>query len=230
MTEKKLVSKHKKPNSVSLHFRGDFVYGGTEMKNNIEIRMATTSDANQLVELYRPYVEHTTITFEYETPTQQEFESRIIAIKEMFPYLVCVKNDKIIAYAYASYAKSRAAYGWNAELSIYIDKQCHGIGVGKSLYTALIAMLKLQGFVNLYAVITHPNENSEAFHRFFGFNECGMFRKTGFKFGRWIDVVEMEKRIGEYSSEPPKPIPFMELDRNTVCSILSKSEEFIHCV
>ena len=127
----------------------------------MKIRKVLPSDAARLLEIYKPYVEQTSITFEYELPELEEFEERIRDISSRYPYLV-LEEEKIWGYAYAHKAQERAAYGWNAELSIYLDSSIRGRGMGRRLYHALMEILKLQKVQNLYALITHPNERSEA--------------------------------------------------------------------
>ena len=88
----------------------------------MEFRLAKKSDAKRLLEIYKPYVEKTVITFEYEVPTIAEFEKRIEKIGSRYPYIVAIENDKIIGYAYAGAYRERAAYDWVVELSIYLDE------------------------------------------------------------------------------------------------------------
>ena len=108
----------------------------------MEVRLATPQDAEELLEIYRYYVEHTAITFEYETPSITEFRQRIKQTLKRYPYLAAVDgHGKIVGYAYASSFKNRAAYDWSVETTIYVDKDVKRQGIGKKLYEALEEIL-----------------------------------------------------------------------------------------
>ena len=174
-------------------------------KNNLVFRFATEKDAEEILNIYKPYIENTTITFEYEVPIVEEFRERIRETLKEYPYIVCVYDGKIIGYAYAHRIWSRAAYQWDAELSVYTDGNYAGNGIGKKLYKILIEILKLQNVVNVYALVTYPNENSEKLHNYFGFKKVAFFENSGYKFGKWVGVTWFEKAISEYPKNP-KPI------------------------
>ena len=174
---------------------------------SLKIRPAHAGDAPALLEIYRPYVLHTAITFEYEVPSISEFEDRIKKISSRYPYLVAEENDKIIGYAYASSFKERAAYDWTAETSIYIDENRKSIGAGTALYESLEARMKLQNVTNLCACIAYPNPKSISFHEKFGYKTVAHFHQCGYKFNLWHDMIWMEKFIGEHTSEPNNFIP-----------------------
>ena len=180
------------------------------------LRVATPDDAAALLAIYRPYVLETTITFEYEPPSLGEFRRRIESTLADFPYLVAERDDAPVGYAYASRYRERAAYDWDAELSVYLAPAAQGHGVGAALYGALLALLHAQGYVNAYAVVTHPNERSEAFHERLGFHRCARFAQTGYKFGRWIDVVELVLQIGEADYKSAPPVKFSMLSTETL--------------
>ena len=111
----------------------------------MEVRLATPQDAEELLEIYRYYVEHTAITFEYETPSITEFRQRIKQTLKRYPYLAAVDgHGKIVGYAYASSFKNRAAYDWSVETTIYVDKDVKRQGIGKKLYEALEEILRKQ--------------------------------------------------------------------------------------
>lgn len=188
----------------------------------IKLRVANISDAKVLSEIYKYYVENTAISFEYTAPDVNEFSKRITDKLEKYPFIVAQEDGCVIGYAYASAFRERAAYGWDAELSIYLDssKRCQGIGT--RLYNALIDILKLQNYVSLYAGVTVPNPASTALHEKFGFNVVGTYHAVGYKNDCWLDVVWYEKTIGDLCV--PKPIiPFSNLDKAIVEEILSNS-------
>lgn len=187
------------------------------------LRLADTkNDVAQILSIYAPYILNTTVTFEYEVPSIMAFERRIEQISNQFPWLVCEQSGQIIGYAYASKQYERAAYAWNAELSVYVALKAQGMGIGTALYQALIGLLKMQGYCNVSVRIQIPNEKSVALHRAFGFEEAGIMRSIGNKFGRWLDMLSMTKQIGEYVPSPQPPIAVTALDRNKIRLLLSE--------
>ena len=144
------------------------------------VRFATPNDSLELLKIYKQYID-TAITFECTLPTEQEFRERIEGIIKEYPYLVCEDDGKIVGYAYAHRHMERGGYGWNAELSVYIDRSFTSKGIGKELYIKLIELLKLQGIKNLYAGITVPNKKSEKLHTSLGFKLLGTYHNTGYK-------------------------------------------------
>lgn len=161
----------------------------------IQVRNVTLNDAQALVDIYSYYVLNTTITFEYETPSMDEFIQRIQKITQKYPYLVATLNDVIVGYAYATSYKDRAAYDWSVETTVYVKNDKHGLGVGRKLYTHLEQVLKEKSIVNMLACITYPNPKSIDFHTKFGFEKVGHFPKVGYKFNEWRDIVWMQKVI-----------------------------------
>ena len=176
------------------------------------IRSATTADAPRLLEIYSWYVENTAITYEYVAPALKEFESRISDTLKRFPYLVLEENSMIHGYAYAGPFHSRAAYSHCCEMSIYLDHNARRQGYGRKLYEALEAKLKDMGFLNFYACIGDPitedeylTRDSEQFHRHMGYTKIGTFHRCGRKFGRWYNMIFMEKMIGDVFLCPVGP-------------------------
>lgn len=175
------------------------------------IRFATTADTDGCLAVYAEYME-TVITFETELPSHEAFAGRIRSYGAVYPWLVAEENGEILGYAYAHRAQERAAYGWNAELSIYLARRAAGRGLGTKLYGALLALLQKQGVRNVYGIVTLPNPASEALHRSFGFRTVGAYHRSGYKNGRWIDVGHFEKQIGSFDGapEPLRPIGTIE--------------------
>ncbi len=174
----------------------------------ITVRNAALEDAQRLLEIYRYYVEHTAISFEWETPTLEEFRGRMERIMGRYPYLVAERDGRIEGYAYAGAFVGRAAYDWSCELTSYLDPCAKKCGMGRKLYEALERALKEMGVTNLYACIGLPeredeylNSNSADFHAHMGFRLAGQFHKCGYKFGRWYDMIWMEKIIGQHRQE-----------------------------
>ena len=164
------------------------------------IRNATLEDAPRLVEIYSYYVEKTAISFEYETPTVEQFQARMARTSKHYPYLVAVLNGEIAGYAYAKSFIERAAYKFCAELTIYIDKNFRRQGIGGALYRQLEKNLREMGIKNLYVCVGYPEIedeyltlNSVKFHDHSGFKICGKFTNCGYKFNRHYSMVWMEK-------------------------------------
>ncbi|MDO5519553.1 MAG: GNAT family N-acetyltransferase [bacterium] len=178
------------------------------MKKTI-IRVARIEDADKLLEIYAPYVLHTAISFEYDVPTVEEFQQRMRTILSKYPYLVAEREGEIVGYAYAGPFKTRAAYDWAVETTIYIQKDKKKTGIGKELYQALEQALALQNILNLNACIGYPetedeylNKNSVQFHKHLGYRFVGEFYQCGYKFNRWYNMVWMEKQIGVHKEVP----------------------------
>lgn len=168
------------------------------------IRLATIQDAKEILNIYRPYIKDTCITFEYEVPSLGEFTQRIRDISREYPYLVCEIDGRVVGYAYAHRQLARAAYQWNAELSVYVDQAYVGHKIGGALYGALLEILACQNVQNVYGLVTSPNPGSQRLHEKFGFGIMGVCKDTGYKNGKWHDVIWFEKKIGPHSV-PPKP-------------------------
>ena len=201
----------------------------------MKIRIAKVEDAEKLVDIYKYYVENTDITFEYDVPSIEEFAGRIRNTLKKYPYLVAEEelqgskdkcadsigkcgseNDEerrntIVGYAYAGPFKSRRAYDWSVETSIYIKHGLSGKGVGTMLYNELEKYLKKQNIINVNACITYPNDKSIGFHEKFGYKKAAHFNKCGYKFGKWRDMIWMEKIIGEHVDNPHEVIPFPDI-------------------
>ncbi len=166
------------------------------------IRFATPRDAEALLSIYAPYVEHTAITFEYETPSPAAFADRIREIGAFYPYLVYEQDGRPLGYAYAHRPMSRAAYQWCAELSVYLAPDARGRGIGPALYRALMELLTLQGVRNFYACLVVPNERSSRMHLSLGFHPAGTWPHSGYKLGKWHDVAWYEKAAGNIADAP----------------------------
>ena len=177
------------------------------MENDWIIRCAQIADAQALLDIYAPYVEKTAITFEYDVPTIKEFAARMEGVMVKYPYLVAEKDGRIMGYAYAAPFHARAAYGWCAETSIYADMNEKGAGIGGALYKKLEEVLRAQGILNLNACIAYADPEDEylsndsvSFHSHFGYSMVGRFHQCGWKFGRWYDMVWMEKMLAEHGA------------------------------
>lgn len=188
------------------------------MSTNHSIRMATEEDAEKILEIYSPYIINTAITFEYEIPPIAEFSKRIKDILKKYPYIVALEEKRIAGFAYASAFRERPAYNRAVETTIYLRQECRGRGLGKNLYLTLGDILKCQNVINLYSGIAytavedaHLDNTSMVFHEHLGYSKIAHFTKCGYKFGKWYDVIWMEKMLGEHADAPAPFIPISEI-------------------
>jgi len=188
---------------------------------NIALRLATAEDAKAVADIYHDYVAHTVISFERVPPTAQEMERRIISCCAVYPFLVCIVDDRVVGYAYATRQMERAAYDWNAEVSVYLDKTVQGKGIGRALYEALEKLLRAMGVVNLYARMAEPNPRSKQLHVAMGYTEIGRLHKTGFKQGKWWDVIYFEKHLALHDTDHAPIRSVRELDPGLVEDVLA---------
>ena len=171
----------------------------------MKIEPVKIEDAEELLSIYAPYVRDTAISFEYEVPSLSEFQNRIRNISSILPYIKAIEAGEILGYAYADKFKSRKAYDWSVEVTVYVRKNSRRLGVGKALYQALEASLKRIGVLNMNACIAFPKEknvhlskDSFCFNEKMGFQLVGTFHNSGYKFHTWYDMIWMEKMIGKH--------------------------------
>ncbi|MBI2433581.1 MAG: N-acetyltransferase [Candidatus Hydrogenedentes bacterium] len=176
------------------------------------LRAATPADAEAILSIYAPYVRDTAVSFDTEVPDQAAYARHIEEHLHRYPWLVAEQEREVIGYSYASLHRTRAAYRWSVESSIYIAAKARRSGVGRALYTALFDLLRRQGFVRCYAGITLPNPASLGFHEAFGFEPVGVYHAAGFKQGRWYDVGWWEYAIVPLPGVPQEPMPFSVLE------------------
>ena len=175
----------------------------------MKIRLAVPEDAERLLEIYKPYVTDTAVSFEYDVPSVDDFRSRIENTLAAYPYLVAEVDGVIAGYAYAGPFIRRPAYDWSAEASIYLDMDMKGQGIGSALYAKLEEILSRQNVLNVNACIAYIEEEDEYltnasmyFHEACGYRLVGTFTNSGCKFGRWYHMIWMEKLIGDHVSDP----------------------------
>ena len=188
-----------------------------------QIRQAMNTDSQPMLDIYAPVIEKTATSFEFTVPTVEEFQYRVSKILEQLPWLVCTNGPSVAGYAYAGSHRSREAYQWSAELSVYIDPLYHRRGIARALYTALAGILKLQGFYTALAGITLPNDTSVGFHEAFGFKPVGIYHNVGHKFGRWHSVGWWEYQLQPYKSDPVPPVTIKDIAGTLECNRLIRS-------
>lgn len=186
------------------------------------IRFVFPEDAETLRAIYAQYID-TPVTFEYELPTTDEFRERIVETSKTYPWLVYAASGRVLGYAYAHRHMAREAYQWNAELSVYLDRSVHSLGIGTDLYSMLIELLKLQGVRNVFGCVTLPNVKSERLHENLGFHRAGVFYNAGYKCDSWRDICWFQKSIAPLDAPPAPFIGLWEADQDAVMRVISKS-------
>jgi len=186
------------------------------------LRIAEEKDASAMLAIYAPYVLQTTVSSEYVPPSLEEFLNRMRAFQKNLPWLVCEIDGKVIGYGYASPHRTRAAYQWSVETSIYVSDQWHRRGVANAIYSALFELLTIQGYYNIYVGITSPNECSMKFHKAMGFIISGAYQESMYKFGQWRDVLWMGRSLRAHDGEPQPTVPFPALSHSPVTTRVLK--------
>lgn len=176
------------------------------------IRLARSGDARQIAEIYAPFVTDTAISFEAVPPDEAEMRRRLEETLTYAPWLVCEEGARIVGYAYACSHRTRAAYRWSVDVSVYVRPEAHRRGVARRLYEELFTSLVKLGYVSAFAGVTLPNQASVAFHRAMGFEPVGTYKNVGFKFGTWRDTGWYQRLL-----QPPPPVP-AEPSKNVVAS------------
>ncbi|MGH3646712.1 MAG: GNAT family N-acetyltransferase [Micromonosporaceae bacterium] len=170
------------------------------------IRDATERDAEACAAIYAPYVTGTAISFETVPPTPEEMAERIAAAQAGHAWLVLEDAGEVVGFAYGGPYKSRPAYRWSCEVSVYLETGRRRSGAGRALYEALLARLGERGFRTAVAGMTLPNDASAGLHRAMGFEPVGTYRRIGYKHDAWRDVAWVQRPIGDQQSPPTEPI------------------------
>jgi L-amino acid N-acyltransferase YncA len=170
------------------------------------LRAAHRSDVPAIASIYGHHVLHGLASFELEAPPSDEMLRRFEAITASgYPYLVATEGDQVLGYAYASAFRTRPAYRYTVEDSVYIDPVAVGRGIGRQLLLALIESCTHAQFRQMIAVIgDSANHASIGLHRACGFDRMNVFVATGFKHGRWVDTVFMQRALGDGERSLPQ--------------------------
>ncbi|HET6554487.1 MAG TPA: GNAT family N-acetyltransferase [Dyella sp.] len=169
------------------------------------IRIARADDAAAVHDIYTPSVLSGVETFETELPGTEAMRQRITTRLQHYPWLVWEDDGRLLAYAYASRFRERAAYDWIAETSIYVHSDARRRGIARRLYGVLLDAMRLQGINQAVGVITMPGEGSVAMHESMGFTTAGVWRSSGYKLGQWWDVGVWQKEL-QPPENPPRPV------------------------
>lgn len=174
----------------------------------MKVRAAGAADAAAIAAIYAPYVTGSVVSFETEAPDAVEMARRMAGDEGKYPWLVAGDAaGALLGYAYATAFRTRPAYRFSVETTVYVASDAHGRGIGSALYAALLPVLEAQGYVQAIAAITLPNEASVALHERFGFRRVGAYEEVGFKQGGWHSVGLWQRALAPPSDSPAEPKP-----------------------
>jgi len=177
------------------------------------IRLVRPTDAAAVAAIYAPAVIERAISFEFEPPDAEEMARRIAKTRPAHPWIVAERDGRVVGYAYAGRHRERDAYAWSVDVSVYVHSDVQRAGVGRGLYTALFAILALQGYRTAFAGATLPNPGSIGLHTAMGFRPVGVYEGVGYKLGRWHDVAWFARPLGAREPEPAAPLALDAVER-----------------
>ena len=205
------------------------------MEEAVCVRAAAPEDAEQLLEIYTPFVisedsSLSNVSFELAAPDAEEFRQRIQDISKQFPYLVGEVNGQILGYVYCHPYRERLAYQWAVEVTIYLAPAGQGKGLGRLLYETMEKLLCLQGVTMAYSCITVGNDHSIKMHEALGYRLIGTFTNSGYKNGQWLDTVWLEKQLQPCPKQPDNIKSWWELDPDAVAAVLTEATAKLQCL
>ena len=205
------------------------------MEEAVCVRAAAPEDAEQLLEIYTPFVisedsSLSNVSFELAAPDVEEFRQRIQDISKQFPYLVGEVNGQILGYVYCHPYRERLAYQWAVEVTIYLAPAGQGKGLGRLLYETMEKLLCLQGVTMAYSCITVGNDHSIKMHEALGYRLIGTFTNSGYKNGQWLDTVWLEKQLQPCPKQPDNIKSWRELDPDAVATVLAEATAKLQCL
>ena len=205
------------------------------MEEAVCVRAAAPEDAEQLLEIYTPFVisedcRLSNVSFELAAPDVEEFRQRIQDISKQFPYLVGEVNGQILGYVYCHPYRERLAYQWAVEVTIYLAPAGQGKGLGRLLYETMEKLLCLQGVTMAYSCITVGNDHSIKMHEALGYRLIGTFTNSGYKNGQWLDTVWLEKQLQPCPKQPDNIKSWWELDPDAVAAVLTEATAKLQCL
>ena len=205
------------------------------MEEAVCVRAAAPEDAEQLLEIYTPFVisedsSLSNVSFELAAPDVEEFRQRIQDISKQFPYLVGEVNGQILGYVYCHPYRERLAYQWAVEVTIYLAPAGQGKGLGRLLYETMEKLLCLQGVTMAYSCITVGNDHSIKMHEALGYRLIGTFTNSGYKNGQWLDTVWLEKQLQPCPKQPDNIKSWWELDPDAVAAVLTEATAKLQCI
>lgn len=165
-------------------------------RNDITYRDAIAADAETVARIYNHYVAETVVTFEEEPVSSAEMARRIEEVQAVpLPWMVAEHGGEVKGFVHASKWKGRCAYRYSVEVTVYLDPNCSGRGIGSELYRRLLMVLEEMNIHTVLGGIALPNEASIALHEKLGFRKVAHFSEVGFKFGRWVDVAYWQRSL-----------------------------------
>ena len=205
------------------------------MQEAVCVRAAAPEDAEQLLEIYTPFVisedsSLSNVSFELAAPDVEEFRQRIQDISKQFPYLVGEVNGQILGYVYCHPYRERLAYQWAVEVTIYLAPAGQGKGLGRLLYETMEKLLCLQGVTMAYSCITVGNDHSIKMHEALGYRLIGTFTNSGYKNGQWLDTVWLEKQLQPCPKQPDNIKSWWEMDPDVVATVLTEATAKLQCL
>jgi L-amino acid N-acyltransferase YncA len=177
----------------------------------MRLRLAHEDDADAILAIYAPLVRETAISFELEPPNASEMRRRIRAVLENTPWLLAEVGGEVAGYAYAGPFRSRPAYLWTCEVTVYVATAHRGRGIARALYASLLGALRVAGYRSAIAGISLPNPGSVTLHESLGFRPVGTFREAGFKHGSWHDVGFWQLSLDDAAGDPTGPLRLASL-------------------
>jgi phosphinothricin acetyltransferase len=187
--------------------------------------LAEPRDAAGVLEIYAPYCESSSVSFEIVAPTAAQMSERIQRILAKYPWLICEIDGKVAGYVYASQHRERAAYRWAVEVAAYVATDYHRRGIAQTLYKRLFSILRVQNYFKAFAGITLPNAASVRLHESVGFRPVAVYRGIGHKDGNWLDVGWWQLELQREVENPPEPVPFETLrNSDSVTAALDLAE------
>jgi L-amino acid N-acyltransferase YncA len=174
----------------------------------VKVRAATADDAAAVATIYAPYVAGSIVSFETQPPDEGEMARRIAGAGDLYPWFAACDGDELLGFAYADAFRTRPAYRFTVETTVYVADGAHRRGIGTLLYRTLLPVLEAQGFAQAIAAITLPNEASVRLHEAHGFSQIGTYERVGFKFREWRSVGLWQRALAPLSTRPEEPKPF----------------------
>jgi phosphinothricin acetyltransferase len=173
----------------------------------VRIRQANADDAAAIASIYAPYVTDSVVSFETDAPGEAEMKNRIAALGDLYPWLVGCDVKGVLGYAYGCAFRTRPAYRFAVETSVYVADRAHRRGIGRTLYTTLLETLEAQGFTQAIGAITIPNDASIRLHEALGFRRAGTYENVGYKLGEWRSVGLWQRALAPMAPAPEEPRP-----------------------
>lgn len=192
------------------------------------IRFAEPRDAAAVRAIYAPFCDGTAVSFESAPPSVEQIAERIETLSSTYPWLVAEIGGQVAGYVYACAHRERAAYRWAVDVTVYVNANHHRRGIGRALYTSLLAMLRAQGYFKAYAGITLPNPASVGVHEALSFKPVAVYRGVGYKLGQWRDVGWWQLELQPEVADPPEPRPIAALrDSPAIAAAIAAGQKLL---